>query len=247
MQPVSRKGTHKCTGPIIVVAALACLALWVLFFLSTLLGCAPVEDGELRTPLALPRSALQQVSQALDSRFGRKGKVDQLVVKARELLAKSGWRPNGDSSSGGATWSAPNSASGNGHVGSGELEDIALALTVSLMDALSEEGTVPAGLRGRLDSIVSKRNSRSSETEPVATGGTAATGSFATDSGGRKSLPPPEFDPEGMYTQQTCYVQVDETEICVYEGTFCFDGLSPVVVVDEPVTLPQRINDFTHR
>jgi hypothetical protein len=41
-------------------------------------------------------------------------------------------------------------------------------------------------------------------------------------------------------------VQTDESEICVYHGTCCFDGLSPVVVVDKPVREPERINDFTH-
>ena len=41
-------------------------------------------------------------------------------------------------------------------------------------------------------------------------------------------------------------MQTDESELCVYDGTFCFDGLSPVVVVDAPVREPERINDFTH-
>jgi hypothetical protein len=51
---------------------------------------------------------------------------------------------------------------------------------------------------------------------------------------------------EAIYTKQTCYVQSDESEICVYDGTLCFDGLSPVVVVERPVREPERINDFTH-
>ena len=51
---------------------------------------------------------------------------------------------------------------------------------------------------------------------------------------------------EAVYTKQTCYVQTDESEICVYHGTLCFDGLSPIVVVDKPVRDPERINDFTH-
>jgi hypothetical protein len=51
---------------------------------------------------------------------------------------------------------------------------------------------------------------------------------------------------EAIYTKQTCYVQSDESEMCTYHGTLCFDGLSPVVVVDKPVREPERINDFTH-
>ena len=37
------------------------------------------------------------------------------------------------------------------------------------------------------------------------------------------------------------------SQTCVYEGTFCFDGESPVVVTDNPMYDPMRINDFTHR
>ena len=53
-------------------------------------------------------------------------------------------------------------------------------------------------------------------------------------------VPPPE------YTQQTCYLQTDESEICVYDGVLCYDGKSPVVTVETPVRTPERILDYTH-
>jgi hypothetical protein len=44
------------------------------------------------------------------------------------------------------------------------------------------------------------------------------------------------------YTHQTCYIDGDESETCVYDGVLCFDGTSPVVVVDRP-TLTQPLVD----
>jgi len=52
--------------------------------------------------------------------------------------------------------------------------------------------------------------------------------------------------PPGEYTQQTCYLQTDESEVCVYDGVLCYDGVSPIVSVDEPVREPERIVDYTH-
>ena len=63
----------------------------------------------------------------------------------------------------------------------------------------------------------------------------AAAGSSSADVG-----PPPE------YTQQTCYLQTDESEICVYDGVMCYDGKSPIVAVETPVREPERIVDYTH-
>ena len=44
------------------------------------------------------------------------------------------------------------------------------------------------------------------------------------------------------YTHQTCYVDGDESELCVYDSVMCFDGTSPVVVVDRP-TLTEPLID----
>lgn len=49
-----------------------------------------------------------------------------------------------------------------------------------------------------------------------------------------------------MYSHQTCYIGLDEAEVCTYEGVFCYDGESPVIVTDFPMKDPERINDFTH-
>ena len=38
-------------------------------------------------------------------------------------------------------------------------------------------------------------------------------------------------------THQTCHLAGDESELCTFEGTFCFDGTSPVVVTHEPPPL----------
>lgn len=60
------------------------------------------------------------------------------------------------------------------------------------------------------------------------------------ESNGDDDAPAPE------YTQQTCYLQTDESEICVYDGVLCYDGRSPVVAVEEPIRAPERILDYTH-
>ena len=39
---------------------------------------------------------------------------------------------------------------------------------------------------------------------------------------------------DGRITQQTCYVAGDESEVCVYEGMFCYDGFGPVIAVQQP-------------
>jgi hypothetical protein len=48
------------------------------------------------------------------------------------------------------------------------------------------------------------------------------------------------------FTQQTCYLQSDESEVCVFDNLMCFDGKSPVVTVEKPIRDPERILDYTH-
>ena len=38
---------------------------------------------------------------------------------------------------------------------------------------------------------------------------------------------------DGRYSHQTCYVSADESELCVYQGTVCFAGNDPSLVVGE--------------
>jgi hypothetical protein len=45
------------------------------------------------------------------------------------------------------------------------------------------------------------------------------------------------YDDGRAYTQQTCYEDGDESELCVYDGVLCFDGTSPVAVVAHPPSL----------
>lgn len=49
-----------------------------------------------------------------------------------------------------------------------------------------------------------------------------------------------------LYTQQTCYVQTDESELCTYDNLLCFDGNSLVVTSDRPIRDPEVIMDYTH-
>jgi hypothetical protein len=116
---------------------------------------------------------------------------------------------------------AERAAAGDGDAGgapSADFDGLAAALAAAVVKA--EAGGVPV---------------TAVDDEPVASkkgGGKAA----AADDG----APPPEF------TQQTCYLQTDESEICVYDGVLCYDGRSPVVAVDRPIRTPERILDYTH-
>lgn len=49
-----------------------------------------------------------------------------------------------------------------------------------------------------------------------------------------------------LYTQQTCYLQTDESEVCTFDNLLCFDGSSPIVTVESPVRDPERILDYSH-
>jgi hypothetical protein len=52
------------------------------------------------------------------------------------------------------------------------------------------------------------------------------------------------WEPEGLYTSQTCYVSADESEQCHYAGALCFDGEGPVAVSAQPVF--ERVDDLVH-
>ena len=56
----------------------------------------------------------------------------------------------------------------------------------------------------------------------------------------------PNMPTADEFSQQTCYLQTDESEICTYDNLICYDGRSPVVVVEQPVRVPERIVDYTH-
>jgi hypothetical protein len=82
----------------------------------------------------------------------------------------------------------------------------------------------------------------------VGGGGGAARGATAAD---RATAMPADPDAQRraanrLFSQQTCYVNTDEAEICVFDNLLCFDGRSPVVTVDTPVREPERIMDYTH-
>ena len=67
-----------------------------------------------------------------------------------------------------------------------------------------------------------------------------AASSATQDNGDASVTAPPE------YTQMTCYLQSDESEVCTFDGVFCFDGKSPIVAVEHPIRDPERILDYTH-
>jgi Glycosyltransferase 61 len=47
------------------------------------------------------------------------------------------------------------------------------------------------------------------------------------------------------YTQQKCYLQVDESEVCVYDNVLCYDGKNPVSIVEDPTNYGTEIVDYT--
>jgi len=53
-----------------------------------------------------------------------------------------------------------------------------------------------------------------------------------------------QFDEQALYTNQTCYLGPDETEMCVYSGVLCYDGAGPVVVTSEPIF--ETVDDLVH-
>ncbi len=65
-----------------------------------------------------------------------------------------------------------------------------------------------------------------------------------SESRGEIPLASPAWEPEGLYTSQTCYVSADESEQCHYAGALCFDGEGPVAVSAQPVF--ERVDDLVH-
>ena len=59
----------------------------------------------------------------------------------------------------------------------------------------------------------------------------APLGRAGDGSSGAGSLPYP-WPSERYHTQQTCYVQSDESELCVYDNVLCTDGINAFVVAD---------------
>jgi hypothetical protein len=68
----------------------------------------------------------------------------------------------------------------------------------------------------------------------------------ALEAASKGSIPldAPQFDPQALYTNQTCYIGTDESELCVYSGVLCFDGEGPVVVTSDPIL--ERVDDLIH-
>ena len=59
-------------------------------------------------------------------------------------------------------------------------------------------------------------------------------------------VPLDSWDSRELYTQQTCHVNPDESEVCYYSGVLCFDGEGPVVSVAEPEYAVSRPVDPSH-
>jgi hypothetical protein len=53
-------------------------------------------------------------------------------------------------------------------------------------------------------------------------------------------------DPTQAFSQETCYLQSDESEICVYDNAICFDGFGPVILVADPFEGSRAVQDGTH-
>lgn len=74
----------------------------------------------------------------------------------------------------------------------------------------------------------------------------AAASSSHSSSTAASAATPSGPDPTSIYTQQTCYLGTDESEICMYDNAICFDGQGPVVLVAKPIREPKRVLDYTH-
>ena len=73
---------------------------------------------------------------------------------------------------------------------------------------------------------------------------TAAASALEAGLKGEISLDSPLWDTPSAFTNQTCYLNPDESEVCLYGGALCWDGEGPVVVTPDPML--ERFDDLIH-
>jgi hypothetical protein len=205
----------------------------------------------LASAARLPRRAYQTVANALGGRAGGAGGAggaeQVLLDKARRLLALHDERRAAAAAAAAAGGNALADTAAHDE-GMDGVQDLALALAAALIDAelanAEEEGSSARDEASSKGGVRGAAPAAAAAAAPAAAPPAPAAAPAATTPSRQAGFDP--SDPYAHHTRQTCYVQLDESEVCVYDGVFCFDGRSPIALVDEPVREPERINDFTH-
>lgn len=146
-----------------------------------------------------------------------------------------------DSGNGGSTTNirgitTTNNGNGNKNTKKDELMNAALLLAQNILQAQSSLSSIPQSPSNNGDKHnLPNDNLKNNDNEE---GKSSSSPLSTTLKNTNKPAP-------SLRTQQTCYVQSDESEICVYDGPLCYDGITPVVILDRPVKDPVRLNDFT--
>jgi hypothetical protein len=227
-----------------------CFGLWILLTAFFLSGCAGSFSSSSKTIGLFPGSlsqlppsfsvatsspSFQSADRHAKKKDNSNTKIGPLLERARALLEASE-RLSSEGSD----------ASTNGD----EMRQLALSIALSIVEE-HVHGKGDDGVKLDLSSIKTQSDSGSIPTfEDILTKQKSELNEGIEVEEEIVSAPVPSISDEAlnemMHSRQTCYVQSDESEICVYHGTFCFDGLSPLVTVDNPVRDPERINDYTH-
>ena len=249
-KPASASGNSRGIGLRVIIIIFLCVGLWISLTALFLSGCAgsistsPKAAGFFfpgslsQPPPSLPITTASSKSKVeQERRVLKNDKVGPLIERARALLeASERLAGEGDE------------ATANGD----EMRQLALSIALSIV-----EEHVHGNDKGQIrdsESIRSKsaEDASASASEPTFAEISSKRKTELNDEETSEPLVPPvssinddELN-EIMHSRQTCYVQSDESELCVYHGTFCFDGLSPLVTVDNPIRDPERINDYTH-
>ena len=82
-------------------------------------------------------------------------------------------------------------------------------------------------------------------TERLSRASSPSSSSSSSSSKKRKRISPKK-DPTQAFSQETCYLQSDESEICVYDNAICYDGFGPVILVADPFEGSRAVQDGTH-
>jgi hypothetical protein len=83
-------------------------------------------------------------------------------------------------------------------------------------------------------------------TERLSRASSSSSSTSKQSSSKKRKRTSPKKDPTQAFSQETCYLQSDESEICVYDNAICFDGFGPVILVADPYEGSRAVQDGTH-
>lgn len=166
-------------------------------------------------------------------------RLDRLLSKSREVIRmhSTNTTPTEDtttsSSSSGTTTSLRTDTLDE--LSDRDIEDIILALSLTIDNHHKSVRNIET------DKLASSLPSTPSSLQ-------TSTSSASSPSSSSSRFPTYTSDifPRNPYTSQTCYSQTDESELCTYEGTLCYDGSTVIVLVENPSMEGQILNDYSH-